>query len=156
MLEKNYLSKGKWEGTYLLNQTWGKETDTWWKVGTRKFADKIGRELMLIILMFSLISRSSLSSSNVGNSSLRFALVFLLTPPTCWNFEISMASLYPKTPPQFSICRKYRWAFCLFFSSALLEASFEFLILFLHCNKLLIISPALFTSSFTRFHTSIT
>ena len=29
MLEKkNYLSKGKSEGTSLLNQTWGTETDT--------------------------------------------------------------------------------------------------------------------------------
>ena len=29
MLEKNnYFSKGKWEGTWQLNKTWGKETDT--------------------------------------------------------------------------------------------------------------------------------
>ena len=70
MLEKkNYLSKGKWEGTCLLNQTWRQETDRWWKVGTWKFANKIWRDLILIILMFSLIFQSSLSSSNVGNSS---------------------------------------------------------------------------------------
>ena len=98
MLErKNCLSKGKWEGTCLLNQTWGKETDTWWKVRTWKFADKIGRELILIILMFSLISSSSLSSSNVGDSSLRSVSVFQLTTSTCWNSEISMTSLYLNT-----------------------------------------------------------
>ena len=97
MLErKNYLSKGKWEGTCLLNQTWGRETDTWWKVGTWKFADKIWRYLIFIIL-FSLIFRSSLSSSKLGDSSLRFVSVFLLSSPTCWNFEISMTSLYPNT-----------------------------------------------------------
>ena len=114
MLErKNYLSKGKWEGTCLLNQTWGRETDTWWKVGTWKFADKIWRYLIFIIL-FSLIFRSSLSSSKLGDSSLRFVSVFLLSSPTCWNFEISM-TLYIPTPPQFSIHQEYRWAFCLFF-----------------------------------------
>ena len=87
MLEKNnYLWKGKWEGTCLLNQTWGKATDTWWKVGIWKFVDRVGRELyILIILMFSLIFRSSLTSSNVGDSSLRFVSVFLLSTPTCWN-----------------------------------------------------------------------
>ena len=98
MLEKkNYLSKGKWEGTRLLNQTRGKETDTWWKVSTWKFADKIWRDLILIILMFSLIFRSSFFSSNVGDSSLRFVSVFLLLSPTCWNFEISMISLHLNT-----------------------------------------------------------
>ena len=95
MLErKNCLSKGKWEGTCLLNQTWGKETDTWWKVRTWKFADKIGWELILIILMFSLTFRSSLSSSNVGDSSLWFVSVSLLSTP---NFEISMTSLHLNT-----------------------------------------------------------
>ena len=95
MLEKkNYLSKGKWEGTCLLNQTWGKETDSWWKVRIWKLADKIGRELILIILMFSLISRSSYFSSNVGNSSLWSVSVSLLPTKTRWNFEISVTSLY--------------------------------------------------------------
>ena len=52
MLEKkNYLSKAKWEDTCLLHQTWGKENDTWWKVGTWRFAEKIGRKLILIILI---------------------------------------------------------------------------------------------------------
>ena len=55
------------------------------KVGTWKFADKIGRELILSILMFSVTFRYSLSSSNVGDSSLRFVSVFLLSTPTCWN-----------------------------------------------------------------------
>ena len=98
MLEKNnYPSKGKREDASPLNQSWGKETDTWWKFGTWKFADKIGREPILIILMFSLIFRSSLSLSNVGDSLLWLVSVFLLSSPTCWNFEISMASLYPNT-----------------------------------------------------------
>ena len=98
MLEKkNYFSKGKWEGTCLLNQTWRKETDTWWKVGTWKFADKVWRDLIIIILMFTLIFQSSLSSPNVGYSLLRFVSVFLLSCPTCWNFEIFMTSLYPNT-----------------------------------------------------------
>ena len=53
VLEKNnYLSKGKWEHICLLHQTWRKETDTWWKVGTWKFTEKVGWELILIILMF--------------------------------------------------------------------------------------------------------
>ena len=60
--------------------------------GTWKFADKIGREPILIILMFSLIFRSSLSSSNVGDSLLRLVSVLLLSTPTSWNFEISMTS----------------------------------------------------------------
>ena len=103
--------------------------------------------------MFSLISRSSLSSPNVGDSSLRFVSVFPLTTPTCWNFEISKTPYIP-TPPQFSICQKYRWAFCLFFSLALLQAYFEFLILFLHCNRFFI-SSTLFTLSFIQFHASM-
>ena len=37
MLErKNYILKRKSWGTYLLNQTWRKKTDTWWKVRTWK------------------------------------------------------------------------------------------------------------------------
>ena len=84
MLEKkNYLSKGKWEGTCLLNQTWGKETDTWWKVGTWKFADKIWRDLKLIILMFSLIFRSSFFSSKCR----RFIVA------VCFSFSIIISNL---------------------------------------------------------------
>ena len=148
MLEKKiYILKRKRKGTCLLNQTWGKETDTWWNVRIWKLADKIGRELILIILMFSLNSRSSLFSSNVDDSSLWFVSVSLLSTKTQWNFEISVTSLYPNT---FSICRKYRRAFCLFFYLALLQACFEFLILFLDCNKFFI-SPTLFTSSFIPF-----
>ena len=60
-------------------------------------ADKIWRDLIFIILMLYLIFRSSLSSSNLGDSSLRFVSVFLLSTPTCWNFKISMTSLYPNT-----------------------------------------------------------
>ena len=98
MLEKkNYILKRKREGTCLLNQTWGKETDAWWNVRIWKLADKTGRELMLIILMFSLISRSSLSLWNVDDSSLWFVSVSLLSTKTQWNFEISVTSLYPKT-----------------------------------------------------------
>ena len=37
--------KRKWENTYHLNQLWGKETHTWLKGRTQKFAGKIGREL---------------------------------------------------------------------------------------------------------------
>ena len=116
----------------------------WWK---------IGRELILIILMFSLISQPSLSSSNVGDSSLRFVSVFLLSTPTRWNFEISMTSLYPNTS-SIQYMSKIWWAFCLLFSLALLQASFEFLILFLRCNKFFI-SPTLFVfSSIPYFITS--
>ena len=99
MLEKNNnLSKGKSQGTCLLNQTWRKETDTWWKVLIWKFTGKIGREIILITLIFfSLICQSSLSSSNIGASLLWFVSVFLLSTPICWNFKISTTCLYPNT-----------------------------------------------------------
>ena len=92
--KNNYLSKGKWKDTSLLHRTWGTVTDTSWKDGTWKYAEKLGQELTLIILMLSLISRSSLSSPNIGNSSLRLVSIFLLTTITCWNFEISKTSQY--------------------------------------------------------------
>ena len=99
ILEKNNnLSKGKSQGTCLLNQTWRKETDTWWKVLIWKFTGKIGREIILITLIFfSLICQSSLSSSNIGASLLWFVSVFLLSTPICWNFKISTTCLYPNT-----------------------------------------------------------
>ena len=154
MLEKkNCLSKEKWEGTCLLNQRWGKEIDTWWKVGTWKFADKVGRELILIILMFSLIFRTFLSSSNVAIHRcglfqfFYYQLQLVGTSRFPWH-------LYIPTPPQFSICRKYRWVFCLLFSLALLQVSFEFLILFLHCNKFFISSTLFVFSSIPYFITS--
>ena len=80
-----YLSVTK-EGTCLLiGKRWGKRN--WHMKGSHdeKCADKIicSQELILIILMFSLISRSSLSSSNVGDS------LFVV----CFSFSIINSSL---------------------------------------------------------------
>ena len=143
LAKKNYLSKGKWEGTRLLNQTRGKETDTWWKVGTWKFADKIWRDVILIILMFSLIFRSSFFSSNVGDSSLRFVSVFLLLSPTCWNFEISMISLHLNTSSiQYMSEIQVSLLSVLFLGSFV--GFFEFVISFLHCSKFFISSTFIY------------
>ena len=156
MLEKkNYLSKVKWEGTCLLNQTWGKETDTWLKVGIWKFADKIGWELILIILMLSLF-QSSLTSSNVGNSLLRFISVFLLSSPTCWNFQISMTSLYPNNSSiQYMLEMQVSLLSIFFFLGSFVGffwiSNFVFMLYITTSSSVLL----LFTSSFVRFYTSL-
>ena len=147
--KKNYLSKGKWEGTSLLNQTWGKETDSWWKVRIWKRADKIGGELIFIILMFSLISRSSYSSSNVGNSSLWSVSVSLLPTKTRWNFEISVTSLCPNTS-SIQYMSKIQASLLSVFLFGSLVGFFLISILFLDCNKFFI-NPTLFTLSFIPF-----
>ena len=140
------FQKGSWKARR------GKENHTWWKVCTWKFVDKIFADL-LIILIFSLISRFSLSSSNVGDSSLRFLPASLLSTSTCWNSEIFLSSLSP-TPPQIQYVLKIQVSFWSAFNLDFIEASFELLILFLDCNKFSV-GPTLFTLSFIRFHTSL-
>ena len=74
------------------------EKKNWHMMKDSLMKGKIGRELILIILIFfSLISQSFLSSSNIGASSLWFVSVFQLSTPICRNFKISMTCLYPNT-----------------------------------------------------------
>ena len=56
-----------------------------------------GNQAILIIVMFSLIYRPFLTSSDGGDLSQRFVSVSLLSAPTWWNSEIFMTSPYPDT-----------------------------------------------------------
>ena len=86
-----------------------------------------------LFLMFSLISRSSLSSLNTGYSSLRFESVSLLPILACCNSEIFMTSHYPSTTSNLLYTGNSGELLGCFFLGVLVGFIW-ILILFLHCN----------------------
>ena len=118
LAKNNCFSKGKWEAPVCWTKYAKKETHM--KKGAHM---KICRQnrMRTIIFTFFLTSRSSLSSLNVGDWTIRFVSYSPLSIPACWNSGIFMKSLYLKTSSnsvyvwnsgEFPVCFFFPWFYC--------------------------------------------